>query len=509
MKWVFRMRLIRLVFVLALSSALLAACAGGDDSDETETDNETATATAAAASPTETDAPTATRAAEGGSPTARPTEAASPTVPVVAPSATPRATVTAPIRPIATQPPTATATTSSEGAMPVTLQVVQHGFSEIQSYDEVAFGFIVENPDDVNAVINSEYRVTAFEGGSELESASGYLDYVLPGQRVGVGGSIFIPSGRNADSIAVELTAGEAADPELDPGFAISGVTYYPDSLFPSATGLISTTSDQPLQDFEVFAVGYDASGAIIGGGYTFVSFILAGGTTGIEVNVASEEEPARVELFPVVTSLTVYGISDTSSAGAQPLGIVADGFGPSAFENELGWGFIVENPNTGLAAETTAYQVTAYAADGKVLGVYSSYISLLLPGERLGLGGSFYLPSGTIAERLEFEVLGRYFTETTIQADFLTASGVTYIGDEFSPRVTGTIENSLDRELIDVEVYAIAYNASGQIIGGGFTFLDLIEAEGQADVEVTVAVGEEPASVELFATVASLADIE
>lgn len=490
------MRLIRLVSVLLVAGVLLAACADGGDGDET------ATATTAAESPTATVEVTSTREPVVASPTAQPSVS-----PSTAPSATPRATVTAPIRPVATQPPTATL--ASEEAVSITLELVKQGYSEVQSYDEVAYGFIVENPNDDNAVINSQYSVTVFQGADILETDSGYIDYVLPGQQLGVGGSVFIPSGRDADSIVVEISAGESADPVLDPGFTVDLIRYYPDSLFPSATGVISTASDVSLQDFEVFAIGYDAAGAIIGGGYTFVSFILAGGTTGVEVTVSSGEEPASVELYPVVTSLTIFGLNDTISPDAEPLRIVADGFGPSTFVNELGWGLIVENPNPTLAAETTAYQATAYAADGSVLGVYSSFISLLLPGERLGLGGSFYVPPETTAERLEFEVLGRYFSETSIPADVLTSVDVAYVPDEFSPKVTGTIQNSLSRELSDVEVYAVAYNAAGQIIGGGFTFIDLIEAEGEAAVEVTIAAGEESATVELFATVGSLAEIE
>ncbi len=499
------MRLVRQLSVWLVACTVLVACAGGDGDD----DGVTATVSTSAVSSTATAEVTSTSLASVASPTARPSVVASPATPAATPTSTPRATVTAPIRPIATQPPTATATVSGEDGAPVTLEVVQQGFGEVQSYDEVAYGFIVQNPDADNAVINSEYRVTVYQGADMLETDTGYLDYVLPGQRIGVGGSIFIPSGRDADSIVVEMSAGEAVEQELDPGFTVDLIRYYHDSLFPSATGVISTTSDVPLQDFEVFAVGYDETGAIIGGGYTFVSFILAGGTTGVEVTVASSEEPASVELYPVVTSLTIFGINDTAFPNAEPLAIVADGFGPSAFENELGWGIVVENPNSGLAAETTAYQATAYAADGSVLGVYSSFISLLLPGERLGLGGSFYLPAETTAERLEFEILGRYFSETAIQADFLTPVDVAYVPDEFGPSVTGTIRNSLDRDLSDVEVYAVAYNTAGQIIGGGFTFIDLIEATGDAHAEVTIAVGEDPATVELFATVGSLAEIE
>lgn len=437
------------------------------------------------------------------------TSTSTPTEPTPTVTVTLETSATAPIRPIATTAPTATVTSTDGAGVAASLDIVAQGFSEIQSYDEVAFGFVVENPDTVNAVVNTEYTVTVFDGDTEIEADSGYLDYVLPGQRLGVGGSIFIPEGRDADSIVVSLTDGEAVPADLDPGFTVTGITYYPDSLFPSATGIISTSADYPLQDFEVFAVGYDESGAIIGGGYTFVSFILPGGSTGVEVNVSSAEEPARVELYPVVTSLTVYGINDPLFDDALPLTIVQDGFGESSFEGELGWGFIAENPNTDLAAETTAYQVTAYADDNTVLGVYSSYISLLLPGERLGLGGSFYLPTGKRANRLEFEILGRYFSETLVQADVLTSTVATFVADEFNPRVTGTINNNVERDLSDVEVYAIAYNADGRIIGGGFTFVDFIAAEGQADVDVSIAIGEEPAMVELFATVSSLSDIE
>jgi hypothetical protein len=494
------MRLFRILSVL-LAGTMLAGCAGNGDGDD-------ASPTASVAPIATTDL-TATSEAAPASPTASPPPPLSPTAAPATPSPTPRATVTAPIRPIATRPPTATATATGCRDEPIRLEGVQQGCSEVQSFDEVAYGFIVENPDDSRAVINSEYRVTAYSDGEALEVDSGYLDYVLPGQRVGVGGSVFIPSGRDADAIVVEVTAGEATDPEIDPGFTVGNVRYYPEDVFPSATGVISTTSDVPLQDFEVFAVGYDASGAIIGGGYTFVSFILPDGTTGVEVTVSSAEDPATVELYPVVTSLTIVALSDPSAGSAEPLEIVADGFGPSTFQNELGWGFVVENPNANLAAETTAYQVTAYAGDGSVLGVYSSFISLVLPGERLGLGGSFYVPSGTTAARLEFELLGRYFSETTAQPGVLAATDVGFVADQFTPRVTGTIQNTLDRELSDIEVYAVAYNADGGIIGGGFTFIDLIEAGGQQPVEVTIAVGQEPATVELFATVGSLAEIE
>jgi len=481
--------------VLVLVSTLLVACAGSDD-DPTPTPPSTATS-----------APTATSEPVPSPPTATATIAVSPTPTTVSPTVAATATATVPVSPTATRTtPTATAEREAEE---VTLEVVQQGFSEVQSFNEVAYGFIVENPEDDMAVINSQYRVTAYSGTEQLEVDTGYLDYVLPGQRVGVGGSIIIPAGRDADSIVVELTPGETAEAELDPGFSIDTVRYYPTDTFPSATGVIRTTSDVPIQDFEVFAVAFDEAGAIVGGGYTFVSFILPGKSSGVEVNVSSADEPASVQLFPVLTSLSIFALNDPGHPEAQQLAVVSEGFGPSTFPNELGWGLIVENPNVELAAETTAYQITAYAEDGSVLGVFASFIALVLPGDRVGSAGSFYVPSGTTASRLEFDVIGRYFTETTVEPGYLSSLETVFAPDPVTPKVTGTIQNNLERPLNDIEVYAVAYDGTGRIIGGGFTFVDLIEADSEHPVEVTIAVGQEPASVELFATVGSLAEIE
>jgi hypothetical protein len=68
---------------------------------------------------------------------------------------------------------------------------------------------------------------------------------------------------------------------------------------------------------------------------------------------------------------------------------------------------------------------------------------------------------------------------------------------------------NPYDIDISDLWVYVIAYDDSGDIIGGGYTLLDFIPANGEAVVEASVTVSGIPASLEFYATVSSLSEIE
>jgi hypothetical protein len=74
---------------------------------------------------------------------------------------------------------------------------------------------------------------------------------------------------------------------------------------------------------------------------------------------------------------------------------------------------------------------------------------------------------------------------------------------------VTGQIVSPYGSEITNLRVAAIAYDAAGEIIGGGYTFLDFVPANGKAAVEVSVTTAEEPTTVELYAAVSDLSEIE
>jgi hypothetical protein len=404
-----------------------------------------------------------------------------------------------------------TATTVSASATPSVaaggdlLSVAQQGFSQSNDSDEVGWAFIVENPDADNAVADTGYQIIVYdEQGTVLTSDDGYIDYVMPGARLGVGGSIFVPEGTKADRMDVRLRPGLVSKPPITPDLTVSNVTYFSRSLFPAATGVVSSAFERPLENIEVFAVGYNADGVIIGGGYAFVSFVLPDQPAGVEVAISSADKPDTIELYPVITSATVRADQavQQNPPNARSALITKQGWGQTSYEGEIGWGFIVRNPNDTVAADTPLYQVVAYDANGTVLATNSSFLSMVLPGQDLGVGGSFFAPADTVPDRLDFQVLNRYFTETTATPDMLTVEEVEFVADKYTPKVTGVVTNTTDEDLEEVAVYAVAYDEEGEIIGGGYGFVEGIAAHAQAAAEAPVATRGKPATVEMYATV-------
>jgi hypothetical protein len=104
--------------------------------------------------------------------------------------------------------------------------------------------------------------------------------------------------------------------------------------------------------------------------------------------------------------------------------------------------------------------------------------------------------------------VLAADFIDST-QANPLSASDITWDESQYLPTASATISNSFGADLESVETHAIAFNANGDIIGGGWSFADeAIPAGGAGPAEILMYPGDTPASVQVFATVSSFLDI-
>jgi hypothetical protein len=65
-----------------------------------------------------------------------------------------------------------------------------------------------------------------------------------------------------------------------------------------------------------------------------------------------------------------------------------------------------------------------------------------------------------------------------------------------------------LAKDVKEVLAYVLAYDSAGKIIGGGFTFLDFVPANGQTAAEVSVKVNGTPGKIEMYATVSGLSSL-
>lgn len=492
--------------ILLLFATSLAACSSQVDGSATQPPGVSPSSTARVEAEASATSPPAETAIVPGE---RATETPAPPPTVVIPTTATPPSVAGPA-PTATAPeatPTPTPTLPPSGG---SLRVEQWGYSQAEAYAEVSWGFLVSNQDRASAVLDTAYILTFVDDtGETIKADEGYIDVIMPGAEIGIGGSTFLPEGAIARSMRVDLRPGHLATPSIQPKIVIDAVTYFERSVFPIATGAASVDFDRPVESIEVYAVSFDRDGAIIGGGNAWLPFVLPGQPVGVEVSVPSLGQPARIELYPVMTAETIHS-DELARANGDDRTIAVDeqGWGVVASSGEVGWGFVLHNPSDTLAVEPVLYQVTAWDADGGVLATNASYVSVLLPGERLGVGGSVFTPDGAAPDRVDVQILGRAYSEVNASAGVLKVSNVQLLPDTLTPRATGAVTNDLDADLSGVEVFAVGYDVHNAIIGGGFAFIDALPAHGEAPVEVALAVGGEPARVELYATLSASSQI-
>lgn len=99
----------------------------------------------------------------------------------------------------------------------------------------------------------------------------------------------------------------------------------------------------------------------------------------------AAESTPVPTsEVEPTATPIPSPTATPTPAPTPKPeaIQLVAQGFGQD--DRDLGFAFLVENPNVGFAIERSQYQVAAYDDAGTVLKTDSGYIKLIVASQTL-----------------------------------------------------------------------------------------------------------------------------
>lgn len=402
--------------------------------------------------------------------------------------------------------PTPTPTRPPPTPTPHPVHIVAQGFG--RDGRSLGYAFVVWNPNPDLAIEHLQYQVAVYDAdGALVEVDPGDLELLLPGQTFGIAGTVFVDEGVTVSSLEVQLMQGAPVASSQIPTFAVDSTSYHLGEYTSRATGVIKNPYDRDVTDLYVSAVAYDAGGEIIGGGFTYLNFIPADATTGVKVSITSapDAEVASIELYAMLTSLSSLTLEDRLPSGAANVMLVKHGFGQHG--HEVGFGLVVENPNQTFAVDGAQYHLTVYAEDGTVLDADESFVDTLLPGQTLGVGGHLFLDEGMQAARLDVQVRGGRFQKSDA-LPFFTAEKAAYQPDPNWPQVAGQIVSPYASEITSLRVSAITYDASGEINGGGYTFLDFVPANGRSAVEVSVTTAGEPAAVELYAAVGDLSEI-
>ena len=370
-------------------------------------------------------------------------------------------------------------------------------FGFAQNKQQLAFGVLIENP-NVNAALEDvKLQVVVYgDGNVVLSTDDSTIPVLPPGVQTHFGSDIYLIADQTVQRIEVQITDGGEPQPATSeelPPFPVEAVIYRETSFSQQVSGVIVNPFTLSLTNLYVGIVLFDESDQIVGGGFTFLSALAPGGKAPFATNVLASSTPARVEVSPLVSVLTLFGQREVGDL--PPLKLVEQGWGIS---EQVGYGVVVENPDSTKGMEGAQYNAAAYAEDGTVIAVDTGYFGLILPGSNSARGGVMYLSSDSpLPSRVEVQVFPGRLVEVDSKKAFILDE-VNYVPGQFGAKITGKITNPYDEVVENVGINAILRDASGAIIGGGSGFSETIPANGTAAVEVSVS-GGEAAMAELF----------
>jgi hypothetical protein len=474
----------RILLCVVVLAFLLSACLPG-------LDNEKATQTPIII--TATRSPSASTATSTAPPTAT---ATTQSIATTEPSSTPQPTPTSTIAPRPTLPALPTQTATELPPAPGEITLIQAGYGQAQPGDVVGWGIIVENANQQLALADIEYRIILFnDAGVVVETDDNSIPLISPGERTGFAGSTYVEDGVAVARMEVQLEAGLTTSVDVSESFTVDTVSYFADEFFARATGLVSNPLSDMVTDLRVSAITYDAEGNINGGGYTYLSSTAPAAKTGVDVPVDTGGDVASVELF---ANLSYLSDTITPNPETDPL-ITQFGFGQELDSTGVGWAALIKNPNTADLIRNSEIQVWFQDADGRVLESDYSSLEALPAGATIGFADDFiFLPDGTTATTMS--ILIRPGTlEPSDLVDWFSVENATYVADDYFPEVTGIVNNPFPQDYESLYATAILYDEAGNIIGGGYTFLDFALANSATEVTIGVTTSATPARVEIY----------
>jgi hypothetical protein len=182
------------------------------------------------------------------------------------------------------------------------LKLLEYGFGQAQ--EKGSFGMLLENPSALDFLQGSLYHLTAFSSdGKVIAVRKGAIPLLLPGQTLGLGGSLQPAAGTSIDHIEIQILTGEyvKSDPKLK--FTFDNVTYLPGNPA-RISGNLNNPYAISFTRLRVYGIGRDAAGKIIGGGSTSLDGVAASSKNAVEIELSTSAAVSKVEMFTSVRNL-------------------------------------------------------------------------------------------------------------------------------------------------------------------------------------------------------------
>lgn len=169
-----------------------------------------------------------------------------------------------------------------------------------------SYAFKIQNPNIQYSLMNSFYRVLAYNAKKQLVDISeGYLSAILPDAVVGVSGDFYMPEGTMIDSILIQILQGEFNNTGPLSGFTTEAVMIDTGGYSPKVTGIVANPFSVQVSNLYVYAVLFDANEKIIGGGFTYLDFIPVNARAKFEIDVSYSGTASRAEVYVLLSDLS------------------------------------------------------------------------------------------------------------------------------------------------------------------------------------------------------------
>jgi hypothetical protein len=213
-------------------------------------------------------------------------------------------------------------------------------------------------------------------------------------------------------------------------------------------------------------------------------------GTTTTEQASPTTAGPATTAATPttVDTGGGGGGGGGGGTGSASDIEVVDSGF--SVFTDELSeeqrfsYGFVVKNNAESVA---TSVPITVAFLDdaGTVIGTRDNYVWVLMPGQSMGLGEDSYEDATNLAE-IQVTVGEPSTWESPDGYGEITADGITTSVDEYGAPTSAFTATSTYTEQVEPYSYVIYRNSAGEIVGGGYSTMSFVPANGSSAGSIT-----------------------
>jgi len=350
--------------------------------------------------------------------------------------------------------------------------------------------------------------VTAYDQtGLVLNSNTANVDLLPAGQRMAVVKTMVFAGSKTVDKLGITLTnpgqPRSAAKSQAPLQQTQVTITHYKEEAIVS--GLISNSMGVGVTGVTFSALVFDAGGQIVGAGEDASNryFIPASGQTAVAMKVNARDTGVRAEIFPIIQAV---GPALPVIANLKPLVLSSAGFNQNPEKTtDISVTFVVENPNLGQAISGANWEVALYSETGALLSTSSSgnfnQLSVLYPNSKTCKIAYLNVPKEShVAKAVVQMDLGQ--SNEVAGQSHLQVEKIAYFATPL-PRVTGQILNSGTKEFTTVNVDAVVYDESGNIVGSGSNRLERIMANNQIPIEIPVtmiaAFSGTPARVEIY----------